>query len=133
MTFNFKDFVSHVGQPGIEVELKHLPSFPEGLDECLLCGPESRCYTYSRTKRPDQMKLWTTICRLHGPLNHPQLCSGKTTMLIHFAVQLAAEGKNVLFACCRSKAEEVPSALPQGVHAKDPVLANIHMRFGHCA
>ena len=58
----------------------------------------------------------------------PSCCSGKTSLLLHYAHSLAVEGRSVLFICHKAKVEQVPPLLPQGVDSHDPALNNIHMR-----
>ena len=55
-------------------------------------------------------------------------CSGKSSILLHYAYSLAATGRPVLFICERSKMEQVPPLLPPCMDRSNPAFNNIHMR-----
>ena len=56
-------------------------------------------------------------------------CSGKTSILFHFAHAKAAAGSKVVYVCKRAKVEQVPPLLPQGGNAADPAYSKIQMRL----
>lgn len=48
------------------------------------------------------------------------MCSGKTSLLFHYCFKLACEGERAVFISLRSKLEQTPPLLPEGVsHTHD--------------
>jgi hypothetical protein len=56
-------------------------------------------------------------------------CSGKTSILFHYAYSVASEGKTVVFICKRAKLDLGAPVLPRGVNATDAAFNNVKMRY----
>lgn len=53
------------------------------------------------------------------------MCSGKTSILFHYAYRLAAGDRSVLFICQKAKIEQLPPLLPPGVDGQDTAFSRI--------
>jgi hypothetical protein len=55
-------------------------------------------------------------------------CSGKTSLLFHYAFQLACSGQEVVFICDRAQLDQAPPLLPFGVSQQHAAFSRIHFK-----
>lgn len=59
------------------------------------------------------------------------MASGKSSLLMHFALKEALSGRHSAFICQKEKIEKSPPVLPEGIDPASHLLDRVHMKsFG---
>lgn len=71
----------------------------------------------------------TFLCRTQTEHDPPAVvCSGKTSLLFHFAYHLASKGQEVWMLCDQNSLDQNPPFLPVGVDQNNEMLTRIKFK-----